>query len=137
VAERDGRFLLVEELIEGRRVLNQPAGHLEEGESLEQAVAREVLEETAWRFHPEGVVGIYRWRAPASGETYIRFCFHGRVTDHRPDLTLDDAIVATRWLSADDLPGHRDRLRSPLVMRCIGDYRSGTRYPLALITDLG
>jgi 8-oxo-dGTP pyrophosphatase MutT (NUDIX family) len=136
VVERKGRFLLVEERIGGLSVLNQPAGHLDEGESLVHAVVREVREETAWGFRPEGLVGVYRWRVPPAGETFLRFCFHGPVTDHRPERPLDEGILAIHWLTREQVADSGRRLRSPLVTRCIGDYLAGRRYPLALITDM-
>lgn len=136
VVERQGRFLLVEERIGRLPVLNQPAGHLEEGESLARAVVREVLEETAWSFEPEGLVGVYRWRVPPAGDTFLRFCFHGRVTDHRSDRALDEGILGTHWLTRDQVSSAGRRPRSPLVTRCIDDYLAGRRYPLALITEL-
>lgn len=136
--ERDGRYLLVEEMTRnGLQVINQPAGHLEAGESLVEAVMRETLEETAWQFTPEGLVGIYRWQVPPDGATYIRFCFHGRCHDHRPELPLDNGILRTLWLSREELAADPMRLRSPMVLRCIDDYRAGARHPLSLLHDLG
>jgi 8-oxo-dGTP pyrophosphatase MutT (NUDIX family) len=136
IVERDGRFLVVEERIEGRDVLNQPAGHLEDGESLLAAAVRETLEETAWHFLPEGLTGIYRYRAAGRGLTFLRFCFYGTVTGHEPQRTLDAEIQRVTWVSRDELARHRDKLRTPMVLRCIDDYLAGARYPLALLTDL-
>ena len=133
VIERDGKFLFVEEESEGRRVLNQPAGHLDPGESLAAACRREVLEETAHRFEPESLVGVYRWHYAAKDVTFLRFCFSGKVlgTDKRP---LDKEIVALHWLSLDELKKRKAEHRSPLVQKCVEDYLAGQRYPLALFS---
>ena len=136
IAERDGRFLFVLEEIDGRRVINQPAGHLEEGESLADAAIRETREETAWRFDPKGLIGIYRWRIPEQGPTYIRYCFHGEVDDHHLKQTLDDEIIEALWLTPDEALSDRFEHRSPLVSRCLNDYLEGKRYPLELINEL-
>ncbi|MBK1690792.1 NUDIX hydrolase [Ectothiorhodospira mobilis] len=137
VVERDGRFLLVEEQADGRRVFNQPAGHLEEGESLLQATARETLEETGRVFTPQSLVGIYRWRHPQSGLTFLRVAVAGEVGERVPGSCLDPDILDTHWLSRETLAREPDGLRSPLVLRCIDDYRAGRRHPLELLVDLG
>ncbi|MBS0416827.1 MAG: NUDIX hydrolase [Proteobacteria bacterium] len=136
ITETDGRFLVVEELINRRLVFNQPAGHVEPGESLVTAVIREVREETAWRFEPESLIGVYLWRSPESGVTSMRFAFSGTVDDHQAAQPLDHGIVGTHWLSAADLRGREKHLRSPLVMRCIEDYLHGRRQPLASVGHL-
>jgi 8-oxo-dGTP pyrophosphatase MutT (NUDIX family) len=135
VAEADGRFLLVEEIINRRRVFNQPAGHVEAGETLVAAVIREAREETAWRFAPEALVGVYLWRSP-DGHAFLRFAFTGRVSDHDAAQPLDDGIVRTHWLSHDELKGQAARLRSPLVLRCVEDYLAGHRQPLESVAHL-
>jgi len=137
IVERDGKFLLVEEQADGRLVLNQPAGHLDEGESLMDAVVRETLEETAWHFVPESLLGIYRWPHPSKGATYLRFAFIGRVTRHEPERGLDRDIVRTLWLTPEEIRSERARHRSPQVERCLNDYLAGSRYPLELLRDLG
>lgn len=136
IVERDGRFLLVEERADGALALNQPAGHLDEGEGLLDAVVRETLEETAWHFAPEALLGVYRWVHPGKATTYLRFAFIGRLLKQEPDRALDDGIVRTVWLTADEARREAHRHRSPQVQRCIDDYIAGRRYPLALITDL-
>jgi 8-oxo-dGTP pyrophosphatase MutT (NUDIX family) len=137
VVEMDGRFLMVEEQIGDRLVLNQPAGHLEDRETLLEAVVREAREETAWRFHPEALVGVYLWRSPVTERTFLRFAFCGTVDDHQPKLPLDSGIVRTLWMSYEQLLAQPARLRSPLVGRCLDDYRRGARQPLESIASLG
>lgn len=137
IIEREGRFLLVEEHTpEGLR-LNNPAGHLEPGESPEQAVVREALEETAHAFTPTGLVGVYlsRFQRPASGEdiTYLRLAFAGELGAAEPGRPLDDGIVRTVWMTPDEVRASVDRHRSPLVLRCIEDHIAGRRYPLDLV----
>jgi 8-oxo-dGTP pyrophosphatase MutT (NUDIX family) len=132
VVERDGRFLLVEERIRGRLVLNQPAGHLEEGESLLQAVARETLEETAWDFQPQWLLGVYLWRSHRH-HTTLRFAFIGTALHCEMGRALDPPVVATHWLTREAVAAQSARLRTPLVLRCIDDYLGGRRSPLATI----
>ena len=135
VVERDGRFLLVEEQTERGLLFNQPAGHLEADESIVAAVARETLEETAWEFSPQHLVGVYRWRPSGSDVTYLRFAFSGLLGTHHADRALDERIVRTVWLSPDEIRNGRDRHRSPLVVRCMEDYLAGIRAPLDLLVD--
>lgn len=135
VVERDGCFLLVEERTERGLLFNQPAGHLEAGESLVAAVVRETLEETAWEFSPEHLIGVYRWRPPGSDVTYLRFAFAGRLGGHDPGRALDTGILQALWLSPDEIRAGRDRHRSPLVVRCVEDYLAGVRAPLDLLVD--
>ena len=134
VVERNGRFLFVEESIDGRRVLNQPAGHLDPDESLVAACRREVLEETAHRFEPTALVGIYRWHYAPKGVTFLRFCFRGRIegVDDRP---LDPQIAALHWLTRDELAARRAEHRSPLVQRCVDDYIAGRGFPLEVFSS--
>lgn len=133
VIERDGRFLFVEEMQEGRRVLNQPAGHLDPGETLLAACAREVMEETAHRFEPAGLVGIYRWHYKPADVTFLRFCFTGRIlgTEDRP---LDKEILALHWLTPAELKQKSAMHRSPLVQQCLDDYRAGNNFPLTVMS---
>jgi 8-oxo-dGTP pyrophosphatase MutT (NUDIX family) len=136
VVERDGRFLFVEERASGRVVINQPAGHLESGETFLEAVRRETLEETGWTFVPAAVVGIYVWQAENVSRSFLRIAFSGTLEAHDPERPLDHGILRTRWMDHDQLLAMQSRLRSPLVLRCVDDYRSGTRYPLALLSHL-
>jgi 8-oxo-dGTP pyrophosphatase MutT (NUDIX family) len=133
VIERDGRFLLVQEKSEGRLVLNQPAGHLDPGESLLAACRREVLEETAHRFEPAGLVGIYRWYYQPKDVTFLRFCFSGSLegTEQRP---LDKEIVALQWLTPGELERRKAEHRSPLVQKCVEDFLAGRNFPLELLS---
>jgi phosphatase NudJ len=135
VIEQEGRFLLVEERSGEEIVYNQPAGHLEIGESLIDAVVRETQEETAWRFQPSAFLGVYHWFSPKNQATYLRFCFTGECLAHDPDQALDNGIIRTWWLTRDEVIAHTAQLRSPLVLRCIDDYLVGKRYPLALYSD--
>ena len=145
VIERDGRFLLVEEhTAEGLR-LNNPAGHLDPGEALADACARETLEETAHRFLPTALVGVYLSRAqrPPGGPTkpgtvtYLRFAFCGELGDFSPDQRLDHGIVRTLWMTADEIRASVARHRSPALLQCVEDYLAGRRFPIALLqTDL-
>jgi 8-oxo-dGTP pyrophosphatase MutT (NUDIX family) len=130
LAERQGRFLLVEERIARRLVFNQPAGHVERGETLLEAVARETREETAWRFISEAFLGAYLWRHPGTGRASLRFAFIGSVADHDALQPLDHGILRTHWLTRGQLLEREARLRSPLVLRCIDDYLAGQRQPL-------
>jgi len=132
VIERDGKFLFVEEMIDGRRVINQPAGHLDPGESLAAACAREVLEETAHRFEPTGLVGIYRWYYEPKDVTFLRFCFRGKILgiENRP---LDKEIIRTLWLTPAEVKASA-AARSPLVSRCVEDWLAGRNYPLDLFS---
>ncbi|MDD5036487.1 MAG: NUDIX hydrolase [Methylococcaceae bacterium] len=132
IAEREGRFLVVEERVNGGElVINQPAGHVEHGESLLEAVMREALEETAWRFTPQYLIGIYLWAHPSGQSSYLRVCFGGSVDGHEPERALDEGIERALWLSRDELPV--ERLRSPLVLGVIDDYLAGERYPLSVV----
>lgn len=141
IIEREGRYLLVEEHTpEGLR-LNNPAGHLDPGESPEQGVAREALEETAFVFRPTGLVGIYlsRFQRAATNEdiTYLRFAYCGTLGDFDAQRTLDTGIVRTLWMTPDEIRASADRHRSPLVQRCIEDHLAGQRFPLETVhTDL-
>ncbi|MGD2119242.1 MAG: NUDIX hydrolase [Chromatiales bacterium] len=136
VIEQDNRFLLVEENVDNRLVLNQPAGHWEFGESLLDAVRRETLEETAQLFEPQHLLGIYSWTLPGTQKTYLRFAFTGIITGTASQQQLDDEIEQTLWLTRDEIRANQTRHRSPLVWRCIEDLDTGKRYPLELLSPL-
>jgi 8-oxo-dGTP pyrophosphatase MutT (NUDIX family) len=129
VIERDGKFLFVEELQDGRQVLNQPAGHLDPGESLAAACAREVMEETAHRFEPQALVGIYRWYYAAADVTFVRFCFSGKILGIE-NSPLDKEIVRLHWLSEKEIRERAPQHRSPLVQQCVDDYLAGRSFSL-------
>ena len=133
VVVRDGRLLMVEELVKGDKVINQPAGHLEPDESLLQAALRETLEETGWDVEATGIVGIYLYTAPSNGVTYQRVCFIAKPLKHHPDYQLDEGIIRARWLTRDELMELRNDWRSELIIRCIDDYLAGQRHSLELI----
>ena len=116
VIERDGQFLFVEERAGARMVFNQPAGHVERGELLIDAVVRETLEETAWTFTPQALVGIYLWEQPQKQRTFLRFAFCGQVSGHDPSRALDHGIERTVWMSREQLVARSSRLRSPMVL---------------------
>jgi ADP-ribose pyrophosphatase YjhB (NUDIX family) len=137
IVEQGGRYLLVEEETPEWLCLNNPAGHLDRGESLLQAVVREALEETARRFTPTALVGVYmaRLQRPRRDEdvTYLRFAFCGAVGDAEAGRALDDGIVRTLWLTPDEIRASRARHRSPLLLRCVEDHLAGRRYPLEVL----
>jgi len=133
VVERDGAFLLVEEQTSTGIRYNQPAGHLEAGESLLEAVIRETLEESARDFCPTELLGIYHYRQADSGVTYLRFAFTGTLSEAHPDRKLDTGILRALWMPLEDIRACSDRHRSPLLMQCINDYLRGQRYPLAML----
>jgi 8-oxo-dGTP pyrophosphatase MutT (NUDIX family) len=137
IVERDGRFLMVEERIANNMVFNQPAGHVEAGESIVDAVVRETLEETAWQFEPHAFLGIYLLKPPQGVRSYLRLAFIGSVSNHDPKRPLDRGIRRALWLSREQLIERQDRLRSPLVLSCIDDAIAGRRYPLDAIRHLG
>lgn len=134
VIQRDGKFLLVEEETDNGLAFNQPAGHLECGESLVDAAVRETLEETAYHFVPTHLVGIYNWRHPTKDVTYLRFAFGGEVRGFEAERSLDEGIVAARWLALEEVKATAARHRSPLILQCIEDSLAGRRYPLELLT---
>jgi 8-oxo-dGTP pyrophosphatase MutT (NUDIX family) len=137
IVEREGRFLLIEEETDAGLRLNQPAGHLEPGESLVDAVRREALEETASAFEPRALLGVYHHEVPRSGATYVRFAFCGDAGEPIAGRALDAGIVRTLWLTPDEVRASASRHRTPLVARCVEDYLCGRRYPLELIIHTG
>ncbi len=135
VVVRDGRVLLVEEAIDGRLVLNQPAGHLEPGESLAAAAVRETLEETGWTVQLTAFIGTYQWTA-ADGTPFLRFAYAAQPVSHDPGRALDSGIVRALWLEPAELQAEAARLRSPLVWEVLADYLAGQRHPLSLVRDV-
>jgi ADP-ribose pyrophosphatase YjhB (NUDIX family) len=137
IVERDGRFLFVEERdVRGDLVINQPAGHVEGGETLLDAVVRETFEETGWHIHPEQLVGLYLWSRPDGAASYLRVAISGRAERHEPEAPLDEGILRAVWLSPEELAERKERLRSPMVMRCLEDYLAGERYSLSVLKSL-
>jgi 8-oxo-dGTP pyrophosphatase MutT (NUDIX family) len=141
VVLREGKLLVVEEDVRGRRVLNQPAGHLEPDESLFEAALRETLEETGWRVRLTAFVGAYQWKAAdesagGSGRHYLRMVFAAEPLAHEPDRPLDEGIVQALWLSPEQLLADRARHRSPLVWRAVEDFLGGRRHPLDALTQV-
>lgn len=134
VVVRDGRLLLVEEAIDGRQVLNQPAGHLEPDESLAAAAMRETLEETGWTVRLSAFIGTYQWTAP-DGTPFLRFAYAAEPVSHDPDRPLDDGILRALWLTPAELKADPDRLRSPLVWQVVEDYLAGQRHPLSIVKE--
>jgi 8-oxo-dGTP pyrophosphatase MutT (NUDIX family) len=135
VVQRDDRFLLVEERVRGELVLNQPAGHVESGESLLQAAVRETLEESAWDVRLTGLVGVYQWQAP-DGVNFLRFAFAAEALREHPQRALDLGIERTLWLRADELRAAPRRLRSPLVLRAVEDALRTAPVPLERVQSL-
>jgi 8-oxo-dGTP pyrophosphatase MutT (NUDIX family) len=136
VVEREGCFLLVEERVAGASVLNQPAGHGDEGESLFDAAVRETLEESAWEVELTALVGIYSFRPPELDYGFLRFAFAARALRHHPQRPLDAGIERALWLSDAEIAAAAARHRSPMVQRCIDDFRAGRRFPLSLVDHL-
>ena len=137
VIEKDGRYLMIEEMTRDGLRINNPAGGLERGESPVEGAKREALEETACHFTPEALLGVYLARNPDSergpGVTYLRFAFCGSASDPVPGRALDSPVVRTLWMTADEIVAAKDRLRGPLVLQCIEDHRAGRRLPLDVV----
>jgi 8-oxo-dGTP pyrophosphatase MutT (NUDIX family) len=136
IVEQNGKFLLVEEETADGVRLNQPAGHLEDGETMLQAVVRETSEETAYDFTPESLLGVYHWRHPNKDITYLRFAFIGKVSGHNPAQKLDDGIIRAVWMSLDEIRANAAIHRSPQVLTCVEHYLAGQRFPLSVLTHL-
>ena len=133
IVERDGRYLIVEEMIAGERRLNQPAGHWERGETLLEAVRRETLEEAAWEIEPRSFLGVYIWQPASLPYPFVRFAFLADPVRHHPERRLDDGILRALWLTPEELRARESELRSPSVLQCIDDHRAGRAYPLSMI----
>jgi len=140
VVERDGCFLFVEERVRGELVLNQPAGHLEAGESLIAAAIRETLEETAWHVEPIGLIGVYQWTSPSDGASFLRVAIAARPLSEVAQRALDFGIERAVWIAPDALAAHPVPARSPLVQRCLFDFLAHGTVPvehLRLVETLG
>lgn len=135
IVEQEGRFLFVEERVRGQLVLNQPAGHLEAGESLLEATCRETLEESAWEIEATHLVGVYQWTSPSDGVAFLRFAFAARAL-RQHDRALDQGIERAVWLTADELRLHPVPARSPLVERCLHDFLAGHRHSFEVLRNL-
>ena len=135
IVEKDGKFLFVDEIADGQRVLNQPAGHVDEREPILQAALRETLEETGWEVEITHLVGIYTYTAPHNQVTYYRFCYAASPVREVPGAELDQDIIGPVWLSPEELAGRPGEWRSPLVMKCLQDYLAGHRFPLDLVYE--
>ena len=133
IIERDGRFLVIEEETRIGVRLNQPAGHVEIGESIAAAAARETLEEAAWHVDPVALVGVYHWQSPLYG-SYVRFTFAAEARAHEAARPLDRGILRALWLSYDEIAARRPMHRSPFVLRSLDDYCAGRRFPLGVIS---
>ncbi len=133
VVPRDGRFLLVEETVRGQLVLNQPAGHLDPDETLQDAAVRETLEETGWDVSLTGLLGVQQWTSISSGDQFIRFTFAAQPLVHHTERELDVGIVRALWLSRDEIVASTERLRSPMVLASVDDFLGGARLPLDAI----
>ncbi len=125
VIEKDGKFLMVEEDIYGKKILNQPAGHLEPNETLVDAAIRETLEETGWHIQIKHLIEFSQWTSPNSQNHYLRACFAGKTIKFNPNQTLDDGIICAQWLSREEVAKNKHRLRSPLVLHHIDHHISG------------
>ena len=136
IIEQNGKFLLVEEKTDRGNRFNQPAGHLEDNETLIQAVIRETMEEAAYEFTPEFLLGVYQWKHTHNHITYLRFAFIGKAGRHFPMQELDEGIVQAVWMDIDEMRDKAGLMRSPQVLTCVEDYLAGKRFPLQVITNL-
>lgn len=133
IVERDGRFLLVYEEADGKQVYNQPAGHLDPNETLQEAAIRETLEETAWHVTLTGVVGVNLYEAPSNGVTYLRTTFIAEALNQDTERSLDTGIIEAVWLTYEEILERRTQLRSPMTLQIIDEYRAGRRFPMDVI----
>jgi 8-oxo-dGTP pyrophosphatase MutT (NUDIX family) len=136
VIEKDGRFLMVEEETADGIRINQPAGHLEDGETLFDAVRRETIEETAYEFTPKQLLGVYQWQRTDRDITYLRFAFIGELGLHHAGKSLDQGIIRAVWMNLEELKSSQAMHRSPQVLKCVEDYLSGKAFPLSVLTHL-
>ena len=134
IVERNGQYLLVEETVDGRTVLNQPAGHIEKNELIVDAAVRETLEETGWVVELTALTGIYNFISP-DGITYFRFCFAANAIELMPDAELDEGIIGPVWLNQAQLEQRKSQWHSPMVALCIEDFAAGKRFPLEILRE--
>jgi 8-oxo-dGTP pyrophosphatase MutT (NUDIX family) len=132
----EGRFLMVEENIRGELRFNQPAGHLEDDETLGTAACRETLEETGWEVALDHFIGVQQWHSPVHDHHIVRFAFAGHPLKHHPDRPLDAGITRTLWMTYAEIAAHASRLRSPLVLTTLEDWLAGQRLPLSTLRSL-
>jgi len=135
VVPNDGRLLMVKERSAGQEVINQPAGHLENNETLLQAVIRETLEETRWQIRPQAVLGLYHYTSASNNITYVRVCFLAEPLEEDPTAPLDPDIIEPLWLTPDQIRQRGAQLRSPIVVSAVDDYLRGISYPLSLVCE--
>ena len=136
VIERDDQFLLVEEYAMGRRVMTQPGGHIEADESPEEAVVREVFEESGVTVECRDMIGVYLWIHPQTRQQFLRIVFAAQYLDHDENAELDNGMLGARWMTLDDIKARRSILRTPVVLKCVEDYRSGRRASDALLSGM-
>lgn len=136
IVENNGNFLIVKELSDGKIVLNQPAGHVDENETLIEAAVRETLEETGWHVQIDALVGFYMYTSPDNGTTYFRALFAATALEEEQNYTLDEGILAAQWLSLEEIRQQQPILRSPMVLQCVEDYLTGKRLPLDCISHI-
>ena len=136
IVARDGRFLVVEEVVRDEWVLNQPAGHLEPDETLHAAALRETLEETGWTVELTDLVGVYQWSSADGKRQFLRFAFAATPLAHDPQRRLDEGIVRALWLTHEEIVSESARLRRPMVLGNIDDWLAGRRHPLSAIQSL-
>lgn len=134
VIEKNGLFLMVEEVSSGKTVINQPAGHIEKGETVIEAARRETAEETGWTAEPIHLIGLYTYTAPSNGVTYHRYCFAASADHEIKDAILDEGIIGPRWMTIEELRTSPN-LRSPMVLTCVEDYLAGRCFPLDIIIE--
>jgi ADP-ribose pyrophosphatase YjhB (NUDIX family) len=136
VVARGERYLMVEEEVAGRLVYNQPAGHLDDHESLAQAALRETLEETGWTVELQHLIGVHQWRSTEHGDAVVRFSFAARAISHDPDRPLDSDIRRALWLTREEIAALGERLRSPMILQSIDLWLGGQRLPLDILSHL-
>ena len=137
VIEKDGKYLMVKEIANGLAVYNQPAGHWEVDETLPAAVVRETLEETAWEFLPQSLIGIYRWPHPQKQQVYLRVTFSGQAIRHHQNQPLDEGILDALWMTRAEIEALPElQRRSAMVLKSIQDYENGRRYDLSVLSDV-